>query len=807
MAERNVIDAQTGQHLGHVSEADVDKLPEGVRVATADEDARIAQEQQYGGIRGQATAATGKALDFLTFGQGTKLVGKAREALGGVSAEEGREYYKGSVRENPKAAMAGEVGAALAGTALLGTAGAERALAARFGGGGLARTAAGAIVGAGEGAAIETAAELSEAAFENRELTAEQLLAAIGTGALIGGGVGGAISGLSGLGKAGLGKIKRAISESDSAAVKTLRRAMQGPEEVARRTDEAVESLRKVEGTLRDVEGQLKGAPKLRNVRRYISEETGEAAIEQTRRQAREIADEVGRMRSAGRAEFDRLPGRGSSLKKAQELAESTARKLDGETDPARAFMLYDDLNRQMIRHMVPKKVNLAKLSKAQRRTYDRGWDLYHRIQGHLEDSRLWGEAADYQRAINARWSETFGKDAAAGRRHLQTEVEGPLKSLETAYDAKGVRELIERGDEDAIAAIDTYIDRAEKLAETARARADLSGAQKKALGELRDQVASYRTQKKEILETMAASRAVDDWSQGPGRTLGYAAAGAGALGIAGGGFDVPGGPATLALLGVAVDPRRALQVLRAVRKVSGGAATAVGRVSRRIPRNAARTMAIASTIATSDRRRMERQAERAALAPQADIGQQVRTRLSMLHDGAPNIADAVADKAQLAANYLAAHAPRTTRRVDVVGDIGMPPTDEELEVFDRRRKAVDRPLAVLDKVTDGLIMSEEVHALENVYPELLSEARKQLADSVTEAASAGKPLPYGVAYNVSTILGQPVDPIDAPDVLAMIRESYAAREQEQEQQRPRPKAQAPDLAEDLRDNAWMEEL
>lgn len=86
----------------------------------------------------------------------------------------------------------------------------ERTLGATLGGGVKARVAASIAAGAGETALYSGGMALSEAALENADLTAEQLLAHMGTGALLGGGAVGMFS----LAGRGLGALARGVRKT-----------------------------------------------------------------------------------------------------------------------------------------------------------------------------------------------------------------------------------------------------------------------------------------------------------------------------------------------------------------------------------------------------------------------------------------------------------------------------------------------------------------------------------------------------------------------------------------------------------------
>lgn len=215
------------------------------RLASGDEVERARVQTEHAGPAGAAVAGAEGAARGLTLGGSDILAMGGGLALGGkAGAEKVREHLRGYKEGQPGPALAGEVGGALGGALLgEGPAGAVAGLeglaergAAKLGAEGaeglLGRTVQGAIrrgVGGVVGGGIYGGAqEINESVLEDKPLTAEHFIGAVGHGAFYGGLIGGVAGAGSELvpaaSRAVLGKIGardllgRAASDADTMA-------------------------------------------------------------------------------------------------------------------------------------------------------------------------------------------------------------------------------------------------------------------------------------------------------------------------------------------------------------------------------------------------------------------------------------------------------------------------------------------------------------------------------------------------------------------------------------------------------------
>lgn len=305
----------------------------GGEVATTEEVHHEKLQAEYGGVGGQLASFGAGAASGLSFGGSDAL----------IAGMGGREALKNYSEANPNARTAGEVGgigasllipglgeaegasllargakAATALPRLVSGAGrvAERGIAGILEreGAGLAERAAvkglsSAAGGAVEGAAYGAAHEISDAAMEDHELTAEKLLAGAKHGALWGAGAGGlmgasgellsgASEGLAGAMARHVGGEGKSISEAlDNQSGELAFRAAGGGKAVAKAADKFGEGYAAVGKVWRDDAPSLVGKGAFSELTR---EDLRQAAGKGMTREGKALGEDLGRMTAAG---------------------------------------------------------------------------------------------------------------------------------------------------------------------------------------------------------------------------------------------------------------------------------------------------------------------------------------------------------------------------------------------------------------------------------------------------------------------------------------------------------------------------
>lgn len=216
--QRYAVRAPDGS-LGHVAAEDAGKaLDAGATFVSKDQAAAELNAQKYGGPAGMLEAGAAGAASQATLGVSDQLLPDAW-----------LKDVEKAQQANPISTMLGEAGGAIGLTALTGgAAGAEElgaAAAAKLGATAasdsalariVARAAAGGARSAFEGAQYGVSRAVSDDAFSNHKLTAEQVLSTIGSNTLWGGAIGAGLGGVVGHLKIGSGLTGDATSDATS---------------------------------------------------------------------------------------------------------------------------------------------------------------------------------------------------------------------------------------------------------------------------------------------------------------------------------------------------------------------------------------------------------------------------------------------------------------------------------------------------------------------------------------------------------------------------------------------------------------
>lgn len=119
----------------------------------------------------------------------------------------------------------------------------------------------------------------------------------------------------------------------------------------------------------------------------------------------------------------------------------------------------------------------------------------------------------------------------------------------------------------------------------------------------------------------------------------------------------------------------------------------------------------------------------------------------------APNIAQETQNTLLRSVNFLQSkipHAPSSTTMFPKPYE----PSSMELAKFERYMQAVEHPLSVLEDLQKGTLTREHVEALQAVYPAIYSNLRQEILDAATGPdadMSYNKKLQLGILFNVPT--------------------------------------------------------
>jgi hypothetical protein len=732
----------------------------GMRVASPEDEARAAAQEKYGDAGGQAKAL----LAGLARGGTAHLSDPLLVGSGLVDAD----TLKGLDQANPLASGAGELGglglatlatgggaaeaegaqaAGLAGKAAAGE-GAGLGLLAKLGravtapartiselggaaaegaagvaGEGLAgRLLSGAARGATEGALYQAGQNLTEDVFEHKDLTGESLLAHMGPAAILGGVVGAPAEALLGIAEQRLPKALGKASEALDGMAEKLEQA--GPTAKAARFGESL-------GKVRETGDQVAAAAA------EVRDQVVAHALQGSQGAAQHVSPLVAGVRTA----LEGVEEGGPAVRAATKAVGKLESRLARAADDAERFRLIQETAEKVARG-VPRTAETALRADGA----DAARQASQVLRSILEHEELWGRAAQVQREFGQRFTALAEDASAYGGKGLRRAAGADELAAVRGEGADATRVLKEEGAGGAAepkkGTLDSFARQLQELADYARGQAEA------VLPEGKARIGATAQQLGAALGEMQTARA------------------AGAKAFAASPLEhlehfLPHG-----LRG----PLSAVAHLDRNAEVIAHAAKAAAAVTQRISAGveaalAGRAGAIAGLAAaatpTAKKRReafLEDQKRLGDLAntPDAPMAN-AQGHTPQLGRAAPGVALVVHTTALRAQQYLAQAMPKNPAPPSPFpGGPEWHPSDAELARYERVRAVVERPLSTLDELRRGSLSSDQVAALQAVYPQLYDRMRSEVLDQV---ASRKQPIPYQARLQLSVFLGQPLDP------------------------------------------------
>lgn len=677
--------------------------------------------------------------------------------------------------------------------------------------------------GAVEGALGEAGRMISEESLGDPGLTAEAVLARLGSGALLGAGTGGVL----GAGGAVIGEGVRAARRAAGGAADLLRdswRRSVGTDlspTVARVWADV--SSRVTGADAGEIERALSLTADGRRLRELgargddvFDEGTREVsrsldAVERARAHASDFwsrglkreqvvsrvstgrlldqsaagMDAIGRARELTRRVFDLpgdyAPGTPGLMRRLDQVLEaresSIARALSTGDSPevaADIFSALDELKRETGRLRTNRNI----VGSAAAQPLD---ELYEGLRQTLERTDLWGEAAELQAAVNAAYTRELGTRRAFVRRFLggdglRDDVD-PFRALSTS-DTRVINSFLRQAgtvaNETAESTFEETLDSTRNLLRVMHDNLDLPA-------NIRADVAAGLTAADGAIGTFGAVRRdatdlnqfrrVMEADESVARTVT-----AGALGT------FAAGPVGAAIATAVASPGVAVRALGTIERLAAGTGGEIVSSVRsfvrsavptagRAAREAARRARLAATMGATNFQARVRQLE-SERDPRV-MAERLAARVDGL-EAAPAVRAEILATATRARAYLDRARPRP-RTID--GQIrpasDAAPSAEEMARFLRIARAVDDPLTVLADLRDGDLTPEAVEAVRNVHPRLYEEIRNAV---VRELAASGSSIPYDRRVTLGVLFSAPTDPALTPAALALNQSLYAAQ-------------------------------
>lgn len=751
-----------------------------------------------------------------------------------------RADLQGLQQENSIASGVGEMAGLTAAMALtgggpVGEAGAlGEGLAARLGAaeGGLLR--AGVRAGA-EGAFLGGVGAVNEAALGNEDVTAEKLVTGLTHGAILGGATGTllhapmaagsalreaggrflarlspeAIEGVAakqfgyvpkGLGASvrdGYEKLAASASGGDVETIRALNPLDLSPEARAARKlavydapavqDEAARAIRTHgDAMLRDsrlVSEEAMGGMKESHIRRSVMRgneaETAAAALRH--------ADDLIAANDAMLTHVDGAKNIKSleSASKAAYMAKSAIQDAieSGAPDAnARIFMELDQLKRFTQRYASGAKNGVMAISDPlERMAAQREATMFaeraEAMRKGLEDTSLWGKAAEDQAAINKAWT----KQIEASRRfesRLTTDVgrdpNDPYlrqRGIDPAKAESYVKSLTNPNQDLTHQAIRDYVESTRELTGIIRDRFELDPSKVEAVERVGKAAEEFGRTTERATDALTMHNQFKALMAAEGEGSGMGAALGGLLGGA-------PGAALGAVGGAIMRPGKTIAQLAAVERMMGKVDARLGTgisdfFAGRGPRVAETPSARMLPSGAGGREAFERSVANVAelAASPEKLSERIAKALGTdLAEVAPNVSGAFAATVTRGLQFLASKTPPgMTPPADVLTPQLMKPlySDSEMRRWTRYAAAVNDPSTILESMARGSLSPEEVEVMREVYPQLYQQTQQRI---VTKLSTLTALPPRAQRIQLSILFALPADASMTPDMLQTLQ-------------------------------------
>lgn len=129
-----------------------------------------------------------------------------------------------------------------------------------------------------------------------------------------------------------------------------------------------------------------------------------------------------------------------------------------------------------------------------------------------------------------------------------------------------------------------------------------------------------------------------------------------------------------------------------------------------------------------------------------------------------PNHAQAMGTMAASTVGYLASQKPKEVKQAPLDQTPVISATAKAQ--YNRQLDIAQQPLVVLHHLKNGTLTQQDVIALHTMYPALYSKLSQQLTDNMIKHISKGEPVPYNTRLGLSLFTAQPLDSTMTPQAI-----------------------------------------
>lgn len=161
------------------------------------------------------------------------------------------------------------------------------------------------------------------------------------------------------------------------------------------------------------------------------------------------------------------------------------------------------------------------------------------------------------------------------------------------------------------------------------------------------------------------------------------------------------------------------------------------------------------------------------ALASPERMAELIQKRTAVMSEFAPETAGQLGLKLVTAVEFLRSHMPVNPAYAHSINPSlrKWSPSSVEMAKFERYVRAVEDPMSVVERFSQGIVDREGVQVLEQVYPEIFSSLQNRI---MAEVAQLKEPLPYAKRLTIRSVFKISVDPTTDQEAVKQLQMTFA---------------------------------
>ena len=141
-----------------------------------------------------------------------------------------------------------------------------------------------------------------------------------------------------------------------------------------------------------------------------------------------------------------------------------------------------------------------------------------------------------------------------------------------------------------------------------------------------------------------------------------------------------------------------------------------------------------------------------------------------------PNHAAVIGSKVSQVGAYLDSERPKSVKQN--ILDTEMKPTATQKANYTRTLQIAEQPLSILSRIKDGSLIPQDVQDMEAMHPEIRAQLGQEMTRAIIEHMGAGNSVPYHIRQGASLLAGQPLDSTMTPQAIQSVQAVFAAQQQ-----------------------------